>query len=436
MSVARIENNALKQSLYLVVAASLLMPIVAQSFPFISVGVWMVFPFSSLMFVIFFSKHEFRSLIFRDALLVLILLLLLSFAWGLFQTNSTVSTALIKDGLRGLMAFLLTFLIACLCKDRGISKKMLSTYLTVIFFVSFTAAAIGAGKYFVVIFFPLKILPEIIFGGNEAFGTSLSNERNFFSLNFLLGIIAIFHFWSFEARVKRYVMYGILIGLLALIGLGTQSRRFFLTLWPVLMFCLLVFPILRTRACAFQTSSTLTASSDPKWFVKTIVTAITISIILVVGVLWLSDFTDYTPMNRFKSLSDSTLTHGLESRLVRWEFALKLLERDLTMFGNGFDYRQLYACKFNHCKFDGYPHNNILSSLLYGGIVGAGLTLIILFYSTYISFICVCKSTVGQTVGLSLVVVMLFCFISGDSIFSIPVFFSLLALAKLSCRLE
>ena len=436
MFVARIDNNALKQTLYLVVAASLLLPVVVQSFPFISAGVWMIFPFSSVVFVIFFSKHEFRSLIYRDVLSILVLLLLLSFAWGLFQTNSPVSTALIKDGLRGLMAFLLIFLIACLCKDRIMSERILSTYLNVIFLVSFTAAAIGATKYFFVIFFPLQVLPEIIFGGNEAFGTSLSNERNFFSLNILLGMIATFHFWSFEVRVKGYVIYGILIGLLALIGLGTHSRRFFLTLWPVLMFCLLVFPILRARARAFQTKSTLAASNDPKWFIKTIVTATTILIILVVGFLCLSDLNDYFVINRIKSLSDPTLNHGLGSRLGRWEFAVSLLERDLTMFGNGFDYRHLYSCKFNNCKFDGYPHNNVLSSLLYGGVVGAGLTITILFYSTYISFVCVCKSTVGQTVGLSLAVVMLFCFISGDSIFSIPVFFSLLALAKLAFRLE
>lgn len=109
------------------------------------------------------------------------------------------------------------------------------------------------------------------------------------------------------------------------------------------------------------------------------------------------------------------------SRTARWYYAW-LIFKDYPwykkIFGGGFDYLEKFGSEFGVSKFD-YPHNPIISSFLYSGIIGGlfyiyFLILVFWYYWKYRKHILV--------FFLMYLVTFSFCMFSGNSHFSVPIF--------------
>lgn len=126
----------------------------------------------------------------------------------------------------------------------------------------------------------------------------------------------------------------------------------------------------------------------------------------------------YTPVRLISTVGFAN-DFGLESRLVRWEFALELWEDSGWFLGRGFAYHKLFSCKFVNCEYPDYPHNFILSEILLAGVLGGGFSVLVVFL---IIFTAIRSSGIFWLSGAGVVVFLGFPYllISGDGIFSIP----------------
>lgn len=101
-------------------------------------------------------------------------------------------------------------------------------------------------------------------------------------------------------------------------------------------------------------------------------------------------------------------------------------------FGSGFDYLNLFKTQFMLESHD-YPHNPILSSLLYSGLIGAAFTFTFLVLTLYYS-LKYFKQYPAFTIMLLLS--LFFSMFSGNSIFSIPYFLFLFTISFLIRHIE
>jgi len=117
-------------------------------------------------------------------------------------------------------------------------------------------------------------------------------------------------------------------------------------------------------------------------------------------------------------------TRLLYKRTSRWKYAneiwLKEYNWQQKLFGGGFDYLEKFGNKFypDEDRID-YPHNPIISSFLFSGIVGGGFYI----YYLVLSFWYYWKYRKHHMLFFSLyLIAFIFIFISGDSHFNVPVF--------------
>jgi len=114
------------------------------------------------------------------------------------------------------------------------------------------------------------------------------------------------------------------------------------------------------------------------------------------------------------------------SRLERWRYATYVWDSAYNtsqkLFGRGFDYLHWYAQKFYPNKSDrktDYPHNPIISSFLYSGIVGGVVYVAFLLSSILLYW------KQRKRLGIFLIIYLImafFSFFSGNSHFSVPIF--------------
>ena len=114
----------------------------------------------------------------------------------------------------------------------------------------------------------------------------------------------------------------------------------------------------------------------------------------------------------------------MSERTSRWKYAFELWKTEYNwknkFFGKGFDYLEMFGQKFypDQNRID-YPHNPILSSFLYSGIIGG----IFYLYFLALSFWYYWKYRKHHVLFFILfLVTFIFVFISSDSHFNVPIF--------------
>ena len=126
----------------------------------------------------------------------------------------------------------------------------------------------------------------------------------------------------------------------------------------------------------------------------------------------------------FTYLSGDTINYFTAPRTARWRYALELWQTRYTtqqkIFGQGFKYLEWYGEKFyNNPKRYDFPHNPIISSFLYSGIIGGIVYIIFLISSLWLYW------KKRKTMGIFFIMYlccMFFCMFSGSSHFSFPLF--------------
>lgn len=429
--------NFLQKLQISVIAGVLFLPFVVQSLPFLSKVYWVTAPILLVIFCyLAFTNKCFRMCCF-NSLSLCILCALVSYHLGIANTPSPISQEVVKDGVRGFVS-LLAFLLAChVYKESSLFEKVNSLYRIAIVSVTACACVIGLAKL-VLINGSYHISSSLSnFLGSNQFGTSLSSDGNFFSLSLMLGVIAIFHFWQFEQNPYKYLALMVAVNLVLLVGIGTGSRRFILVILPVILTCTFVLPCLTHRQREFSKVGLMTLCSVRKRLTKSL-----LSVGVIAGFFffcWYYDLLSYflqtnsiDSVSRFQTILHQDQSYGFDSRLQRFYHGWELFKYNPKFFGGDFSYRQSFACEFNHCAIEGYPHNAILSALLYGGVIGASFIIVIFSYYLFYSVLNLFGGSYNQTIGLSSLVTFAFCFVSGDSIFSLPIFFTMLTLARVA----
>jgi hypothetical protein len=132
------------------------------------------------------------------------------------------------------------------------------------------------------------------------------------------------------------------------------------------------------------------------------------------------DFYDQMNSNAFESDENNNLT---TERYIRLKFATKIWRGYSIihkLFGNGFDYLEMFGDEFYNDpqRFD-YPHNPIISAFLYSGIVGG----LVYFYFLILTFWFYWKYREYHMIFFVMyLITFFFCMVSGNSHFSVPLF--------------
>ncbi len=119
-----------------------------------------------------------------------------------------------------------------------------------------------------------------------------------------------------------------------------------------------------------------------------------------------------------------TINYLIHTRTDRWRYALELWQARYNtkqkIFGQGFKYLEWYGEKFwNNPKRYDFPHNPIISSFLYSGIIGGVVYIIFLIMSLWLYW------KKRQQLGIFFIMYlccMFFSMFSGSSHFSFPLF--------------
>ena len=123
-------------------------------------------------------------------------------------------------------------------------------------------------------------------------------------------------------------------------------------------------------------------------------------------------------------VDSDTINYLAVTRLERWRYAWELWQTRYSVkqkiFGHGFDYLEWYGEKFygNPKRYD-FPHNPIISSFLYSGIIGGIVYILFLLMSLWHYW------EKRHTLGMFFIMDLccrFFCMFSGSSHFSFPLF--------------
>lgn len=345
--------------------------------------------------------------------------IVIMYLWGLYL-GKPASTNLYASELANVFSYLMVWIIISPWANQNYNKMF--TYLRVTLIINgalFSVLGIvkyimwGQGKYFSFLY-SFEKYPQ---------GTSLIVDYNMFSLSMLTTIILSL----FSIRKDNNFIYSIYLLLtmfscsLAIVFSG--SRRGWVILMFIIVFVILYFIKISISSKTFKTKSFL------------------LIFIMFCGSLLMFLFTKV--FNESILLGNSTYIQGLfqrllglfnsdiddgglDSRNVRWDYAFELFtSSDLKdkIFGQGFYYLQNYADYFFNIIDSDYPHNFLLSAILYSGVIGSlGIIifLFVVFKDVYKGF----KLNKEWTIIFSMS--FLFAFISGNTIFSHKVFFVLI----------
>lgn len=405
------------------------LPIIFQAFPYLG---WIFFACSPiLIFAAYLNLNgiSFKELL-SDPLFALVFLLVGIFLCAALFDDKSISFEIIKDLLRGFIFLSVSILIFRLKKinEPSISKKIVELLCFIILIIGFTASSLGLFKYLMIkLGFKLDVLSNSI--GEYPWGTSLVLDYNFYALTLLVsGLIAI-RFWSQSFNEKKSILYTCIACIILNAGILSGSRRF-----------LIIGPLIITTYFLILFFKNRNIFKKSKWICFLAVFSVLSS--LIHGGLYLKDSgchngklgcSGIQNMTEIQQRTSRVLTSPqstVDSRIDRWLYTFEIIEPPKLLFGSGFSYREKFSCKFNDCKIDDYPHSPILSALLYGGLIGVFSVLACFIYALVTSYQILTRHSSHADLALGLIATTLFVSVSGDSLLSMPVFFSMLLISR------
>ena len=237
-------------------------------------------------------------------------------------------------------------------------------------------------------------------------------------------------------RSEKKIMFGLAFGLLISLGLLSGSRRFFVT---ALLFLPLVlsFFVFSSRISKAQFGYLLCYTSISLLFILSISHFVDFtvfvpkgnSLIFIASELDSHFSTRYSHLNAYpiehtyRTLIDYEQSFGLSARLERWNMALSLINLKVVISGNGFDYLNIFGCHFAGCAYSDYPHNPALSALLSSGALGLISCIALYAVTCFFGIRLLVYSRKFSEWGAVMLMVIPYTLISGNTLFSMPVFF-------------
>lgn len=402
----------------------LISPLIIQSVPVPSAFLYLTLFSCACLFLFINLKKFITRLIKPNLLMAIFFLYLFSIFIGICVSGMESPIFVIKEFIWGCFSFLTICCASIYFNKFDTLKKIenIFTYSVVIF--AGTLSVFAYLKFLIwkeghIISFLLSDMASEYYPQ----GSALVGDINFFSLTFLIGALLSFSLWRKSTRLTSKILWIVIFILMVTIGLLSGSRRFFLlsvTLVPLLL--------------------AITIKLDKNFIFKNLLSIFIATSILVAAnylinnVLNVSDYSEFListpnsenyPLNYYKStyatIPDESQAYGLNSRITRWEYSMNLLDIQTVLIGDGFHYLTKFGCKFADCKFEDYPHAPILSSILYGGILGLLSFLVLISFQVFIGIKLLLQSKSHFEWGLVLLFTTMFTFVSGNTLLSMPV---------------
>lgn len=284
---------------------------------------------------------------------------------------------------------------------------------------AFYIALLGIVKYVLQIYqIPLPI--------DTPYGTAFNDDTNFYALYSFLGIISFYPELNKQQKTPIKLKLQLIVTVLLINVIFSFSTRSIL-----LLIVLSVFMIVNQGRDFF-----IKKRFALKHFSKNVRL---LTIFLTLFLIFTSFYYIQNQQYYFGKLNHQEQEKG-ESlgqfsevfHFQKWKYAWEMHSNSKVhqkLFGVGFTYLNEFGLKFhdNENRVD-YPHNPILSALLYSGLIGAIFTLIFLAISFYYGVIYFKKYPLFS---LMLFVCLSFVFFSGNSLFSVPIFLFLFSLSFL-----
>lgn len=265
-------------------------------------------------------------------------------------------------------------------------------------------------------------------GASYPYGSSLIADYNIYAASLMVAMVGFIIRISLpKGRIDWWSIAAVAVILLSLYMCG--SRRSYVLL-IALYACLCLFVILRGNRKTVLRFFVVTSLMFLMVYLLSDALSSSLGkgryeIIFPIGTLLdsLGKFTEisvftYRPQDLVSSISPDQ-SFGLSNRLVRWDFAIKLLAQGNWLLGDGFSYQDKYSCRFMGCGSIDYPHNIFLSEWLLSGVFGIS-AMVYLFFMIFSEMMRFRKKFIDSGVLLILLVVLPGCLISGDGVFSVP----------------
>lgn len=381
----------------------------------------------TLSFITLYYKMLFNKSLFYEFLKTFYPLIILGIFYliGILISSKTYNTCLNDITEFYINISLLYFLFITIHGNKSVDhlKQIFKRITKIIAVSSVFASLVGISNY-VLQFYNL----EFIEGSN---GSSLNMDSNFFALYSFLGIISFLPIITKQLNLLKRIYIQILILLLIINIFFTFSARSLFIL-GILFFILILVQLLILKRRSFYKIKYLSINSR---FLTFTLFGLLICMIVVVNqnnLISESLKSGYIKNQTIGNEYNNAVLINDAFKIDKLKYATEIFKGYNTsqkIIGNGFSYLEEFGNKFknNNNDFD-YPHNPILSSLLYSGLLGSLFVLVFLIISIYYGLLYIKKYPLFSSM---LFISSVFILFSGNSIFSVPIFLFLFSLSFL-----
>jgi len=371
--------------------------------PIYSVAVGIIF-----LYTIYIKRSN--IFIFNRSLLALYLLELIYIVSMLQSDRIYINN--IKD-IINIITFHMIFIVLINNLKNKLDFEIFSTYFKNIIFVLVSIVGVISFYKYILLSYGYDIKSFYIYEDISKMGTSLVIDYNMFALGFFVAIIFSYDILRNSINIFYKVLIVSTTTLLIFIVLFSGSRRAVLIL-AILFLVLIVFKYLKKKIS-----------------IKKNIFFIGISIVTFASLFYLSNIynneNNYKVqdnsnqlkiiINRTKSISNYS---SVDDRIIRWEYANDMFKNyniKENIVGSGFDYLYLYGEKFAYGNVEDYPHNILLSHLLFSGLLGI-IILCLIYYQIISLYI---KYNILRSYFILFLITTSYLLISGNSFFSFKI---------------
>jgi O-antigen ligase len=328
-----------------------------------------------------------------------------------------VYSSFVKELINILTMDLYLILLFSYISEKKALQKFLHIFENIISFTSISIAITGLYKFFMLL--QGQTLSWVRIDENTyPWGTSLVGDYNSFSLGLSLGLLYFLDKLEKTKKGLPFILTLLSIIIISICIISSGSRRGALSI-AVIFF-------------SYGTRWTFKSPAKTSIRIKKMGISLALIVLVIIGIQTLQiDIEINTSqikllVDRLCTIADtSTLT---SARSIRWDLSYDLINEQTSLlhilFGNGFNYLSTFNQTFSTSFGEDYPHNILLSSLLYSGIIGT-LCLVLFLMQSCSLIIKSRKKHFNLTVFYGLTLFTLFT--SANTIFS-----SKLAIAVLS----
>ena len=380
-----------------------------------------------LLVYVFWIKDLLKGLWSSHYTSILIAIYLLINFYGLIITEGKGPALVQKELVWGVILFFSSYAVLMMFRTSNFCSRF-DRVSNIIFQVF--AAVVAALSILKFSMWSQNIALQWIISSDSSYpiGSALVGDINFFSLTIFILSMTTFSVWRTSKSLVAMLLLSCLLFCLVFAGFAAGSRRFLIvgcTFLPVVLFLNYV-----RGQISFKE-------------LKILFIGCMLGLAIVLCLVYAVDFSrffesgkivnDYSFGSTYRTLMLESRAYGFDSRLIRLSFGGSMIDIKTLVMGSGFDYVMAFGCEFLNCLSGDYPHLPVLSGVLSSGILG-GITCILLFVNAlYVGLKLMIQSKNQIEWGASVVVTVLFASISGNTLFSMPVFFVVLIYGLCAC---